>query len=495
MSAELLSSILWVPFALIAFITGLIYCISGYKKGLWRALISLVSVVVSTALSVLTSRLLAKILVPNVSGLLSGQLGGMGLSMAVAVVEGAAVVVLAMAIFGLMMLVITPILSAIAQHYLGKRLQVQNKFLKWMGMLVGVVSALAFTLFWLSPLYGTLATVVPVAQSMMQIRQTGNTATEADVYMEALGDHLLVQVSGEGPVRIVYDGLSKAPLGESSVSMVEVADAVNEAIALIAQLENVEDPEVAGQLLNQLVDLTQEKFLNQDWFYELYCQITDQVRDMAADSTMEDIEYIRSLLDLADMPKAEFQEVCNTALDFARFVLKNVPLAELEDPDPAMIYESGILQELGKTMNSSDRMVKIKKLAIALMLEEAGLSFQEANQLMEKYQLGQLTDPADQLLEVEALLLPGLSREIPPVILVLRHPSLGEAALKDMEQYVTFQEMMGLDESVKITAKQQTQMLKVLKQAAKLSFEEIAQLQTGLGNLMSAANASVDYAN
>ena len=41
MSPQFIGTLLWIPFALVVLIAGLIYGIGGYKKGLWRALGSL----------------------------------------------------------------------------------------------------------------------------------------------------------------------------------------------------------------------------------------------------------------------------------------------------------------------------------------------------------------------------------------------------------------------------------------------------------------------
>lgn len=56
MSPEILVTIIWIPFVLTALVAGLIYCISGYRHGLWRALVSLGAVILATVLSVLVSR-------------------------------------------------------------------------------------------------------------------------------------------------------------------------------------------------------------------------------------------------------------------------------------------------------------------------------------------------------------------------------------------------------------------------------------------------------
>ena len=66
MTPALLNLILWAPFLLVLLISGLIFCISGYKKGLWRALISFGVTIVSAVLSMLLANVLAKVIAPSV---------------------------------------------------------------------------------------------------------------------------------------------------------------------------------------------------------------------------------------------------------------------------------------------------------------------------------------------------------------------------------------------------------------------------------------------
>lgn len=483
MSPEMLSSLLWTPFVLTALIAGLIYCISGYRRGLWQALVSLGAMVLATVLSVLASRLVAGWIAPGLVELIPAQgADELSASMLRVILSGAVSVALAMLLFGVLMLIFTPILSGICRRLLGKHLETEDKGLKWLGMVTGLLTAVVFSLFWLSPIYGTLATAAPMVQTVVEISKTEEEdLAQVNAYVDSMSRHLLVQASGTGPVSAVYDGLSGVSVGGASVSVVDMSEAAEEMMALMEQLMQADSPEMLAQLGGQMLDTVRSHFVEQDWFYELYRGITQTVRDLAADSRMEDIEYVHRLLELADMSREEFKDLCGQLLDFGRFLLDKGVLTFTEETDPMQVLDSGILEEMGKVLNSSHRMAEVKKLALGLMLEECGLTFGEAMSLMEKYQVGQLTDPALQRQEVEALLLPGMSRDIPPVVTVLRHPSLGEAALADVQALVSFQQLMGLPEELEVTEKEQTRLLEAVKQAATLPFAELAQLETGLG--------------
>ena len=492
MSAELLTAVLWIPFGIVALIAGLIYCISGYKKGLWRALGSLGAVVLSTVVSVLASRLLAGMAAPALTGLLpvedSGELGAATVQV---LLVGLVSVALAMVLFGVLMLIVTPAVSKLVGKLLGNRLTDVTMGLKWAGMATGLVSALVFALFWLSPVYGTLATAVPVAQSVLSMQQAEEEYdAQIDAYIDSVSEHLLVQVSGTGPVSMVYDGISKVPVGGASVSVVDMSKAINEAVELLAQIKQEQNPEAITQISQRLIQLTRENFVDQDWFYDLSQELVAKAEESAANSQAEDTKYMNDLLGLAKMPKGEFQDVLGNLLDFSTFALGKGALTINEQSDPAALLESGLFQEMGKVLNSSQRMVGLKKMLMALILQETGMKYNEAMAFLEQFQIGALTDPQEQLLETEAMLLPGLSRKIPPVMLILRHPSLGEAALEEAEKTLSFAALMGYpgsEEDLKLSAKEQKALMTALKKAAKLPFEEAAKVDTGLGNVMSNA--------
>ena len=59
MSPALISFLLFVPFLVVALITGIFFFINGYKKGLWHALISLGMTVLSAVLSVIIANLIS----------------------------------------------------------------------------------------------------------------------------------------------------------------------------------------------------------------------------------------------------------------------------------------------------------------------------------------------------------------------------------------------------------------------------------------------------
>ena len=488
MSPQLLGTILWIPFALVVLIAGLIYCISGYKKGLWRALGSLGAAVISTAVSVLLARLIAGGLASSVAGMIPvGDAAEIGAAALQVLLSSAIAMVLAMVLFIVLMLILTPVLCWVMGLLLGKRLISDTKTFKWLGMATGLVTALVFALCLLSPVYGTLALAAPVAQGVMVFvpAEEGETAQIGD-YISGISNHFLTKASGSGPVGLVYSGLSQVSLAGNTVSLQDVSGAAEEVLELAGQIQGTEDPAALTQISTQIVEQVRTNFVEQDWFYALSQDLAAQLQTVAEDSAAEDSVYTSGMLKLAQMSKAEFRDLMNVVLNFAESALEKDALGLIQNLSVTNIYKSGILEDLGQVFNSTDRIQQLKKLTMANMLREDGLTFEQALALLDEYKVGQLTDAKSQVREVEALLLPALIPDAPAVLMVLRHPSLGGSALLDIREQVGFAKMMGLSEeaAAKWTVDKQNALILALMSVSKMSFEELANYNTDIDQMV-----------
>ena len=488
MSPQLLGTILWIPFALVVLIAGLIYCISGYKKGLWRALGSLGAAVISTAVSVLLARLIAGGLASSVAGMIPvGDAAEIGAAALQVLLSSAIAMVLAMVLFIVLMLILTPVLCWIMGLLLGKRLISDSKTFKWLGMATGLVTALVFALCLLSPVYGTLALAAPVAQGVMAFvpAEEGETAQIGD-YISGISNHFLTKASGSGPVGLVYSGLSQVSLGSNTVSLQDVSGAAENVLTLAQQLQNTQDPAQLTQISTLLVKEVRTNFVEQDWFYALSQDLAVQLKGAAVDPAVVDGAYVSAMLEQAQMPKAEFQDLMNVVLGFVESALEKDALHLLQNLSVTKIYQSGILEDLGQALNSTGRIREMKKLTMAMMLEKEGLTFEEAKALLEEYKVGQLTDAKGQIREVEALLMQSLIPDLPPALMVLRHPSLGGSALLDIREKVGFAHMMGLSEedAAKWTTDKQNALILALMSVSKMSIEELANYNTDIDDMV-----------
>ena len=108
MSTGLFTFLLFVPFLAVACIVGPMYFRSGYKRGLWRALLSLGATVVATLIALLLANLTAGMLAPSVSKLIPedafdsmGIVRGLAKSLIIGMVQD----VLSVLLFGFILII------------------------------------------------------------------------------------------------------------------------------------------------------------------------------------------------------------------------------------------------------------------------------------------------------------------------------------------------------------------------------------------------------
>ncbi len=228
---------LWAPFALFMLIIGIIFCINGYRKGLWRALLSLLATVVSAVISVFVSPLIAK----PVSVPLLGMVGDLGLfgdkklpasltEMINELIRGVAQGVAALVIFGIVFFVLTIILKVISAKVKKNALVTEEKGLKFAGLGIRLLDTILYVLIALMPLYGTMSAYVPVASAVMNssfIEIEG--ADELSEPIATVQHHLLVKAEGILPFSSAYNSLTRFTYGDTGkkVSLPEMINTFN----------------------------------------------------------------------------------------------------------------------------------------------------------------------------------------------------------------------------------------------------------------------------
>ena len=257
MDATIVSIALWIPFGLSVLIAGLIFCISGYRKGLGQAAVGLAAVVIATVATVLLANLVSMLF----SGASDGSIEGIALAMVKRPL-------LSLLFFWLLMPIVTIIFRSIANRIVKKRHAAPQTWQKLLGMVLGLVSAVVFSLFWLSPLYGSVEMAVGVADSVMTATQ--NDDLQLQSLLDAAGKHPLVTVSKGGPIKWVYQSTAQMGNGIESFSVTAMVESGEHCIALITQLENAETPEEAARIGTELIEYIRTDVVGEVWFYQLY---------------------------------------------------------------------------------------------------------------------------------------------------------------------------------------------------------------------------------
>ncbi len=427
MSPSLLNAILWIPFGIVLLIVTLIFLISGYKRGLWRALLSLAATAVSTVLSVL----LAGWIAPMISGAIVSTLpplegGAMSLSedMMSDLVKGVIGVVLALILFSVFLFIISIIVKSICNHAVGGKLTVDGKGLKWAGLGVRLVDAVVFSLLLVLPLYGTLAAYAPTAQALVMIQeeQTGETAE----YFDAVVSHPVVKASGTGPVSWVYGELSAVEVGGSKLDIAAMAASAEGLISRMEALSNASEEEKLP-LVKDMIGYVREDVIEQDWCYDLVVdQLLGQMKQtMEASIPAEDRELLDELLEICDVSKEQFRDNADELLDFAEYMLEE----QLVEQDPETLIENEVfLEKLGDLINSTEQAVALKNLLIVTAVQEelCDGDAEMANQLVQQFLSSSPTDESMRTQEAKALLMIFAASEPTEMAQALQmHPEIG----------------------------------------------------------------------
>jgi len=205
---SLIPLLLWIPFILLLLITGLIFCIRGYKNGVIRSAFALgatvFSLILCIALSVLLSWPLSKLFIPLVSPLVEQMVpAGESLYGLVQGLVGTVLsVLIALFLFPLLFLIAAIVLRIVALKTSRDKFAPPQKSARWGGAAVGLVEALVFSLALLLPLYGSVGAYLPTVREL-----TGETEAEAAALLEDVCEHPLVTVFRVQPLRFTYDNL------------------------------------------------------------------------------------------------------------------------------------------------------------------------------------------------------------------------------------------------------------------------------------------------
>lgn len=444
MSPLVLNLLLWVPFVLTVVISGIVFCRSGYRKGLWRALIALGATLAAAGLSILLAGLLSSLIAPAITGAIPvSALGSNPLTarMALALVGIAIRSALSMVLFWLLMLIFTIVLRTVSGKIQPVKLITPQKGLRWAGLGVGVLSALVFALLWLCPIYGSLAVFAPVADSAL----TADDQAEVRAYVQSVRQNPVVVISGTAPMRLVYNGAAATGLGSTAVPVTNMAEVMEEAAALATQTANSQDTAAVTQNAKQLVSLLRGKVVNQRWFHALATALAKEGAAGAAEIPGSEGDFLQEFIGVFDLPQDVFAENSDELLGFFEFALDNGIVDILQNEDWDALYTTGILEKAGALANCTDEAVTLKRLLITDAITNTLYDgdYAAAAEALKDFPMEKITDPALQLREAEAVMQYMLMNPS-PVELILRYPALGEPAMEKLMEEADLLSFSGL---------------------------------------------------
>lgn len=413
-SPSVISIILWAPFVVVFLISALIFCIAGYKKGLWRALISLGITVVSAVISFFLSKLIAGIVAGGIVTTVLAMLPAeeVGVAIIKTLIPSLVQAILAVVFFAGIFFVVTLIGKIIGNVVKRDALVVDHPGLKWGGLGVRLADAILYTVLLLLPLYGTLGTFAPTVQTLLKFG--GEETAFLAEYLGAVTNHPMVGMSSNSVIGDVYGGLMDAsgttnPDGSTNVNVNEVVDAMDQTMVKFEALQSATTDEEFEDACLDLVTHLKENVVEADWSYDMIQETTtilkDEIVNSMADASPEEIKQVENVVGMLDMSKEEFQENGVVMLDFVEYALKNDVMDSLETGDMSALQTEEFYQEAATMLNATEKTTEIKKYLISETINSVFEGDAEtANKIMESYDDSAVTTPEAQQQEIEAWL-------------------------------------------------------------------------------------------
>ncbi len=323
MPVKILSIALWIPFGIVFLISAILFCRTGYKRGLWRSLISLGATAVSASVSLLLAGLMAQ---PIAGALIAAleQRRALGESEAFRpLLVGVVKSLLALIIFSVLLFITAIIAKVLADKYLKKYCMTDRKELRWGGLGVRLIDALLYTQLLLLPLYGTIAAYFPAVNTVMtataQIRED-ETAQQMLELVDTAANHPVTRLSAVSPASLVYRSLSTIRTEHGNLDITAAARSVSGTIERIQVLEasfqsGTPDPAMIREFLNYL----RNDVVEQEWFYTACMELVDVIAEKgAADGSEEMVRFS----ELAAMSREDFVVNAEALLEFGEFAMQ-----------------------------------------------------------------------------------------------------------------------------------------------------------------------------
>ncbi len=417
---SVISLILWVPFGIVFIIAAAIFCVMGYRQGLWRALGSLFATMLAAIGSVLLAIPLAEPVGNWAWNSLAPMLITEDTAMMESLLESLVQAGLTIVLFPAVLFILVILCKVAAMLIFGKRCKTENTGMKFAGLGVRLADAFLYTMLLLFPLYGTLGAFLPSIQEVASLLPMESAGISV---LETLGEHPLTRFNSLPPVRFLYENLSGVETENGKVNVVSAAESMAGAMKRLEALrKSMEAGEVDPEQVKETVHYFRENVVHQDWAYSLYREGYAMIAPQMDDPDTS--EKLRFMIGLADMDKADFQLNANAVLDFWGFLLEEPE--RFEKLDSNAVNDPALLLEVGKLFNASEH-------ACALydyLLQDA-ISGSRWESLLEDYTATAEADSNSQLQDAVVLLsIRPEADDLDNLGSILRLPGIDKEAVK-----------------------------------------------------------------
>lgn len=354
MSLEFFNLLLWIPFLLVFLGTGISFCLKGFKKGIFHALVSTGATVVATFVSYFAAKFLASFAVDSVLSLLpdfSGEVDSGVAAILPMVMEGIVTGLLALIIFSVLLAILAPVgkfLFALIPTPKAKGL-----ITRLLGLALRFAEGVVLTVLLLLPIYGTLGVYAPAVDMTLALNEEAsveatNPAEELTVrdYVRCAAEHPVVFLAKTTPFTTLYNGLS----GGGAINVPKAIQTITTTVDAFQAIMKGDFSAVDWDIFAKL----QKDLLSADWFYSVFTSISNALESRLNELGGNAPAYLKAIQELMALPKETFTQCSSGILDWMSFAAEKGMFQAIEGGtfNDAWLAQSGIKEKASEIQNT-----------------------------------------------------------------------------------------------------------------------------------------------
>ncbi len=311
---QLFTLLCWIPFFLLFLGTGIAFALLGYKRGVFRSLISIASTTAAALLSLLFAKLLSSALSRT---LVNSILQNESLPDELAplrplfplLLQGICACLLFPLVFLLLLLIVKNVVSFLT----GKKVKNPPKEktgLRVGGLALSLVDAFLLTLLFLTPLYGTLSHGASLVSAVSSFEE--NEEPEMTAALEGVAGNPLLKLAKAPPSSLFYDSLMTVRYQGTSLCTSRLIRSATPLLSRISSLSALKENPEALQRELRLFLSDAEVFLRES--RPMFLLLADSLRPvfeenetvsvvitlLSSEEWKENLSALSSLFDSAD---------------------------------------------------------------------------------------------------------------------------------------------------------------------------------------------------
>lgn len=381
----MLQFLIALPFIVTAVIVGIIYFISGYKKGLWRSLVSLGITVISIILSVIFAKLIATPIantlvtnfLPDLVGDLFEDVSFIS-AIIMPIIVNAVTVILSALFFVVILLLLLIVLKLIGNRIRCRYLDLDkysHKGLRFGGMGVRALDTFLVTMMLLLPIYGTISLFSPVATMAISVAEVEEPEIVETV--DAVDNNFCVSLYKAGPGEWVLNSLCKTGNGDSTIDIKKISASVSEIISIYNEFLQAEDMDDKADALLRLAEFMETNVISEEWFHGLISASVDELDKLIDNSNDKNIKNLKKYKDILDIDSEALTDTLLSTMGVVKTAIEDENIVDFlkKNKKDYNALSDDFYKEVGELLNESREIRDAKRLLIESCAENLFIDY------------------------------------------------------------------------------------------------------------------------